>query len=116
MSGCEGRHLAVKNQDANSVSLAHAPQETERQCLDAKADSRWWNSRFKFGFFRTAAHAPRGTERQCLDAKADVTLEELKLQIRFLSHCTEQLVGRISMVVCDAERASAVAAKSAGTR
>ena len=41
---------------------------------------------------------------------------ELELQIRLLSPCTEQLAGKISMVVFDTVRASASAVEAAGDR
>ena len=37
-------------------------------------------------------HAHRATEGWCLDAKADISPVELKMQIRFLSHCNHMLL------------------------
>ena len=51
--------------NANSVSLAHAPQETERQCLDAKADVTLVELGMRTGFLRIAAHAPHVSLSGC---------------------------------------------------
>ena len=62
------------------------------------------------------AHAPRERGASVSGCRGRLSLVELRMQTRFHSHSTEQLVGRISVVVCDVERASAVAAKAEGTR